>query len=127
MDAAVPHPDNGYDPFAALTQRFAAMDAAQEAQYSKAKEALKNGKAAVSKLKRTAERAAAVDSSSKTRLCIKAFFSESDEDRCDEIEEAAEQAAEKRHLPVTEVLDPSEVRARLDAAVKAREFDSPPT
>ncbi|KKK53610.1 hypothetical protein LCGC14_3093080, partial [marine sediment metagenome] len=43
MDAAAsPEPD----PFAALTQRFAAMDAAQEEQHQRAEEELKNGRAA---------------------------------------------------------------------------------
>lgn len=114
MEAATPAPDsNGHDPLAALQRRFAAMDVVQEAQYSETKEVIKNGRAAVSRIKESV-------ADSKNRMCIKDFTA-SDEARCDEIEAAAEEATAQRHQPVTEVLDPSEVRARLDAAVRDAE------
>ena len=113
MDAAMPLEP---DPFAALTQRFRALDAIQEAQHQRAAKELNGGKAAMARLKKTAEMSTTNgNSSSRTRMCIKAF-TESDLERCDSIEEAVARAEEERDLPITQVLDPAEVRARLDAA-----------
>lgn len=114
MDAAMPLEP---DPFAALTRRFAAIDAAQEAHHKKGEEVLKNGKAAMARLKKSAEINANGDSPSRTRICVKAF-AESDLERCEAIEEAAEQQVreEAPRIPITEVLDSKEVLARLNSA-----------
>lgn len=119
MEAALPIP-NGSDPFAALQQRFAALDEVHNAEYSKAKAVIKSSKAAVSRIKRSAE--AATNGDSKARLCIKEF-TESDEQRCDDIEAAAETAIVQRHEPVTKVMNRTEVRARLEAAAQAATSD----
>ncbi len=115
VEAATPL-NSGSDPFSALTQRFAAMDVKQEATRRRTQEVLRNGKAAVSKLKQSAERRAADDT--KTRLSIRQF-TESDTACVGEIEEMVEKVEAERSLPVTRVLDPEEVRARLDAAAAA--------
>ena len=113
MDAAMPLEP---DPFAALTQRFAAFDAKQEEQHQRGEEVLKNGKAAMKRLKETAARTVTGDTPTKTRLCIKAF-AESDLDRVENIEEAAASVQEEAaRVPITEVLDPEQVLARLNAA-----------